>query len=87
MLPAWWRTLSFYFASINILANPLIYAAVNLEFRKYVLSLVGLAELSSGDTNNTFKQDVSSSLKSVPEFSPAGTKSALTSDNETADES
>jgi hypothetical protein len=88
VLPAWWRTLSFYFASINIVANPLIYAAVNLEFRKYVLSLVGLAELSSGDTNNAFyKPEGSSSIKSAPELSPPDIKSVLTSDNETADES
>ncbi|KAL5264775.1 hypothetical protein ACHWQZ_G005746 [Mnemiopsis leidyi] len=83
VLPAWWRTLSFYFAAINIMANPLIYAAVNLEFRKYVLSLVGLTELSSGDTI----KEGSSSIKSVPEASPPDIKNVLTSDNETADES
>ena len=70
------------------MANPLIYAAVNLEFRKYVMSLVGLTELSSGDTNNAlYKQEGSSSIKSVPETSPPDIKNVLTSDNETADES
>ncbi|XP_063675434.1 green-sensitive opsin-1-like [Bolinopsis microptera] len=89
-LPAWWRTLSFYFAAINIVSNPLIYAAVNLEFRKYCFSLVGLAELSSGDTTNTFyKPDGSSSIKSVPEPTPPDMKSYITSDDyeTTADES
>lgn len=85
-LPHWWRTLSFYFTSINIISNPLIYAAVNLEFRKYLLSIVGLAELSSGDTTNTYmynNRDVSSDVKSGPEPSPIGAKSAGNSANST----
>ena len=58
-LPDWWRGLSFYFTSINTLSNPVIYAAVNLEFRKYVLALVGLTEISSGACRG---DDVSSSV-------------------------
>ena len=40
VLSPWWRTLSFYFQSLNTMANPLIYMAVNLEFRRYVVSMV-----------------------------------------------
>ena len=55
-----------------------------------MFSLVGLAELSSGDTTNTFyKPDGSSSVKSVPEPTPPDIKSYITSDDyeTTADES
>lgn len=89
VLPHWWRTLTFYFSSINIMSNPLIYAAVNLEFRKYIMTLVGLAELSSNDTAMNACKDISSSTNKsgmVPETCHAGERSLVSTDNTAADQ-
>ena len=54
-MPAWWRTVSFYFAAINTMANPLIYFCVNIKFRRFILAfarriLLG-ASLKLSDTS------------------------------------
>ena len=87
-LPDWWRTLTFYFSSINIMSNPLIYAAVNLEFRKYVLSMVGLADLSSNDPGLNNKDISSSTNKSglAPEICHPNERSLVSTENTAAEQ-
>ena len=62
-LPAWWRTLAFYSTALNTISNPLIYLAVNLDFRRYVL--VDMLKLGSGSRTTVIaNMDISSSGRS-----------------------